>query len=658
MFSLTDVKEPPTSACDGYPNKVMPMPLNGIKYLHKKFKKMAAILSDDCAASVEAIDKSTIHISTSQQTSSSSALPEAPKTTPDVRVAAAPAAAPQSSLPECAPIHLLAGARVESPHIFPQQQQQPHQSPHNRLPPATTMVVLDEQLALSQQNRIGTAFAAKTNPTAFSSAFCNVRTSSVSLTSLPVVAPLSMAAVAAIAPLVTPPVASATAATATAFVTASGAGHTSSSSSSLVAEEEVGAPAAVGRHACPYCKLVCNKPSVLQKHIRAHTNERPFPCQPCGFAFKTSSNLYKHRRSRSHSLKLEEVGVDGKAATTTTTVAATTAAPMGAFGSHSSGSRCSSASGGSSSVLEEELLICDEEDDSQASSRDADADASSESESGSSGGGSSCNGKVAQPNKSIYKPKFHKASIYIQNNPLATIASAASLLTVSGGEHLATGGSLNKFGLQLKIPVAAGSGSSCNSRSLPSTPSPFSGSSPSPEFLQRHISKLISENQAIVETTDPFWSKKFYSRTSKENGAVQATTVTGAVTVVVSSCASIADTMLNAALPKKKSTTTAMAVLVPAAAVPISAVTVDEKLAVESKLAHALLQPKVTKSISMNDVSGVGEESQPLNLTMCKDMSPSKIAERVTEVIMPVEMVDVKPSVEVLQKQTPVRFLL
>ena len=51
-----------------------------------------------------------------------------------------------------------------------------------------------------------------------------------------------------------------------------------------------------GRYICPYCQLNCAKPSVLQKHIRAHTNERPFPCNQCGFAFKTKSNLYKHCR--------------------------------------------------------------------------------------------------------------------------------------------------------------------------------------------------------------------------------------------------------------------------------------------------------------------------------------------------------------------------
>lgn len=51
-----------------------------------------------------------------------------------------------------------------------------------------------------------------------------------------------------------------------------------------------------GRYVCPFCSLNCTKPSVLRKHIRAHTNERPYPCAPCGIAFKTKSNLNKHYR--------------------------------------------------------------------------------------------------------------------------------------------------------------------------------------------------------------------------------------------------------------------------------------------------------------------------------------------------------------------------
>ena len=31
------------------------------------------------------------------------------------------------------------------------------------------------------------------------------------------------------------------------------------------------------RNVCPFCHMVCAKPSVLDKHIRTHTNERPYP---------------------------------------------------------------------------------------------------------------------------------------------------------------------------------------------------------------------------------------------------------------------------------------------------------------------------------------------------------------------------------------------
>lgn len=53
---------------------------------------------------------------------------------------------------------------------------------------------------------------------------------------------------------------------------------------------------APGRYVCSFCQLNCSKPSVLRKHIRAHTNERPYPCASCGIAFKTKSNLNKHYR--------------------------------------------------------------------------------------------------------------------------------------------------------------------------------------------------------------------------------------------------------------------------------------------------------------------------------------------------------------------------
>lgn len=59
-----------------------------------------------------------------------------------------------------------------------------------------------------------------------------------------------------------------------------------------------------GKYVCEYCNRACAKPSVLLKHIRSHTGERPYPCVPCGFSFKTKSNLYKHKKSHAHAIKL------------------------------------------------------------------------------------------------------------------------------------------------------------------------------------------------------------------------------------------------------------------------------------------------------------------------------------------------------------------
>uniref|UniRef100_A0A3Q1HM31 Uncharacterized protein n=1 Tax=Anabas testudineus TaxID=64144 RepID=A0A3Q1HM31_ANATE len=63
-------------------------------------------------------------------------------------------------------------------------------------------------------------------------------------------------------------------------------------------------PKKPGKYVCEYCSRACAKPSVLLKHIRSHTGERPYPCVTCGFSFKTKSNLYKHKKSHAHAIKL------------------------------------------------------------------------------------------------------------------------------------------------------------------------------------------------------------------------------------------------------------------------------------------------------------------------------------------------------------------
>ncbi|XP_053285644.1 zinc finger protein 831 isoform X1 [Pleuronectes platessa] len=59
-------------------------------------------------------------------------------------------------------------------------------------------------------------------------------------------------------------------------------------------------PKSAGKHVCTHCGRDCMKPSVLEKHLRCHTGERPYPCTTCRVSFKTQSNLYKHKRTQAH----------------------------------------------------------------------------------------------------------------------------------------------------------------------------------------------------------------------------------------------------------------------------------------------------------------------------------------------------------------------
>ncbi|GAB0199611.1 transcription factor HIVEP3 [Grus japonensis] len=64
-----------------------------------------------------------------------------------------------------------------------------------------------------------------------------------------------------------------------------------------------------GKYVCEECGIRCKKPSMLKKHIRTHTDVRPYVCKYCNFAFKTKGNLTKHMKSKAHSKKCQEMGV-------------------------------------------------------------------------------------------------------------------------------------------------------------------------------------------------------------------------------------------------------------------------------------------------------------------------------------------------------------
>ncbi len=52
----------------------------------------------------------------------------------------------------------------------------------------------------------------------------------------------------------------------------------------------------MGEHTCTLCKKTFTKESLLVRHIRAHTGEKPYKCHHCEKTFADSSNCKKHER--------------------------------------------------------------------------------------------------------------------------------------------------------------------------------------------------------------------------------------------------------------------------------------------------------------------------------------------------------------------------
>ena len=47
-------------------------------------------------------------------------------------------------------------------------------------------------------------------------------------------------------------------------------------------------------HVCTYCQKIFDRPSLLERHIRSHTGEKPFPCPHCNYRASYRGNLNRH----------------------------------------------------------------------------------------------------------------------------------------------------------------------------------------------------------------------------------------------------------------------------------------------------------------------------------------------------------------------------
>lgn len=259
-----------------------------------------------------------------------------------------------------------------------------------------------------------------------------------------------------------------------------------------------------GKYKCEYCGMGCAKPSVLDKHKRTHTNERPYSCSQCSTAFKTKSNYLKHTRSRSHAQRCD--GPDGSDGAT----------ESGDNGDGEEATRCPAPQ----SCLPADLSLAKNDDPA-----------------GSSPTSRGSQELPRDQGASIYKPKFRVRQPFspgleetspprTEKQPIPSGDSHEGHTFVTSTYH-APASSLGHSGAQ---PSHSGLPRHCRPpqevRTAPrkedvSLSGPCSSAtplksvslwgikSPSPELVGQHINKLIVENEAIIETHNPLWPRRY-----------------------------------------------------------------------------------------------------------------------------------------------------